>query len=296
MPSSSATQAGSPSRSTTSCARAVGHRPRSLPDVQARGDARWRAERREGAGRGLIINASRPMSSVARGTRLIAGALLLAPAIWFTNQTIDGLASRRALRFELAEIGHVRYSMLNADRWRDILVPIVQARIESLDVTPSDRANLRPTVVKALNHLLDDVQQKMSAPAAPAGAKPAQGGAGTSPGGGTPGSKPASVTASPGAASPASGAGTSPGASTSSGGASGPTPTSGAKASPPTAPGAKPAPAASPGGLFGGFLGGGGGGNAMIANMVVGALRPHIPEYADVVLAELLKPENKRAI
>src|SRR5262249_2620685 len=123
-----------------------------------------------------------------------------------------------------------------------------------------------------------------------------QGGAGTSPGGGTPGSKPASVTASPGAASPASGAGTSPGASTSSGGASGPTPTSGAKASPPTAPGAKPAPAASPGGLFGGFLGGGGGGNAMIANMVVGALRPHIPEYADVVLAELLKPENKRAI
>ena len=34
----------------------------------------------------------------------------------------------------------------------------------------------------------------------------------------------------------------------------------------------------------------------MIANMVVGALRPHVPEYADVVLAELLKPENKRAI
>ena len=32
-----------------------------------------------------------------------------------------------------------------------------------------------------------------------------------------------------------------------------------------------------------------------MANMMVGALRPHVPEYADVVLAELGKPENKEA-
>jgi hypothetical protein len=36
-------------------------------------------------------------------------------------------------------------------------------------------------------------------------------------------------------------------------------------------------------------------GNAFMATMMVGALRPHVPEYADVVLAELGKPENKEA-
>jgi hypothetical protein len=38
------------------------------------------------------------------------------------------------------------------------------------------------------------------------------------------------------------------------------------------------------------------GGNAMIGNMLMGALRPHVPEYASVVLKELGRTENKAAL
>src|SRR5580704_7417847 len=40
----------------------------------------------------------------------------------------------------------------------------------------------------------------------------------------------------------------------------------------------------------GGLMGGAG---AMMANMMVGALKPHVPEYTDVVMKELRKPENE---
>lgn len=36
-------------------------------------------------------------------------------------------------------------------------------------------------------------------------------------------------------------------------------------------------------------------GSPMIVNMIIGSLRPHVPEYANVVLAELAKPQNQRA-
>jgi Paraquat-inducible protein A len=36
-------------------------------------------------------------------------------------------------------------------------------------------------------------------------------------------------------------------------------------------------------------------GSPMIVNMIIGSLRPHVPEYANVVLAELAKPQNQKA-
>lgn len=145
--------------------------------------------------------------------RLIIGVLLLLPAILFTWLTIEGLSSRRRLRMELAEISHVRYGLLNADRWREIIAPILDARIDTLDLKAQDRVSLRPAVEKALYRLLDDIKEQMS----------------------TRDSQSAGI---------------------------------------------------------GGFLGQG---NALVVNLMVGALRPHVPEYADVVLAELGKPENKQA-
>jgi hypothetical protein len=146
--------------------------------------------------------------------RLVAGLLLLAVAATFTWRTIEGLDSRRRLRMELAEISHVRYGVLNVDLWMKRIVPILDARVDALDLKVQDQASLRPSVEKALYRLLDSVKEKMSA-------KSSQG--------------------------------------------------------------------AGVGGLLGSQ------GNAFMANMMVGALRPHVPEYADVVLAELGKPENKEA-
>ncbi len=38
-----------------------------------------------------------------------------------------------------------------------------------------------------------------------------------------------------------------------------------------------------------------GGGNTMLVNMIVASLRPHVPEYTNVVMAELAKPETQRS-
>jgi len=144
--------------------------------------------------------------------RLAAGVLLLAVAANFTWRTVDGLAARRRIRTELAEISHARYGLLNADRWVQIMVPILEARIDELDLTAQDRASLRPTVENMLYKLLDDVKSKMAA-GAPGGA--------------------------------------------------------------------------------GGLLGQG---SALMANFMIGALRPHVPEYANTVLAQLGSPQNKAAV
>jgi hypothetical protein len=148
------------------------------------------------------------------GLRLAAGLLLLAAAGNSVRQTIDILSSRRTLRMELAEINHVRYGLLNADRWVEKIVPILDAQIDALDLTATNRASLRPTVVKALNRLLDQVKDQMAP---------------------------------------------------------------------------KPAPGGAPAGFAAAA-------QAMIVNNMLAGLKPHVPEYADTVLRELGKPENKQAI
>ena len=144
--------------------------------------------------------------------RLAAGILLLLPAIWFTWQTIDGLSGRRDLRTDLAELEHVRYGLLNADHWRAIIGPILNAQVDKLDLKGQSK-NLRPMIEHSLNALLDNIKQQMSAP--------------------------------------------------------------------------KPANSKGPAALA---LG-----NPMIVNMIINALRPHVPEYTNVVLAELGKPQNQKA-
>ena len=52
--------------------------------------------------------------------RLAVAVILLIPTIWFTWLTANGLVARRQLRTDLAELSHVRYGLLNAERWRDI--------------------------------------------------------------------------------------------------------------------------------------------------------------------------------
>jgi hypothetical protein len=107
--------------------------------------------------------------------RFGAALLLLAPAAFFTWQTVDGLGQRRQLRMELAEITHVRYGALNADRWVDQIVPILNHKIDAIDLTADGATSLRPTVEKALYHLLDQVKEQMAPKPPP---KPAPGASG----------------------------------------------------------------------------------------------------------------------
>ena len=65
--------------------------------------------------------------------RLAASAILLIPVVWYTWLTIDGLQARRQLRTDLAEIRCIRYGLLSADRWRDIITAILNAQIDKID-------------------------------------------------------------------------------------------------------------------------------------------------------------------
>ena len=146
--------------------------------------------------------------------RLAAAVLLLFPAIWFSWKTIDGLAARRLLRTDLAEITHARYGILSADQWRSIIGPLLDAQIDKLDLK-SQNKSLRPMVERSLYALLDNIKTQMTQ-------------------------------------------------------------------SQPAAPGAKAA--ARPPGV-----------NPMFVNMIVASLRPHVPEYTNVVMAELSKPQTQQS-
>ncbi|HKF46396.1 MAG TPA: paraquat-inducible protein A [Terracidiphilus sp.] len=151
-----------------------------------------------------------PLSKRSRSFyfRLAAGIILLIPAFWFSWKTIDGLAARRVLRTDLAEITHARYGILSADQWRDIIGPMLNAQVDKLDLKGQSKS-LRPMVERSLYALLDNIKTQMTAPN-------------------------------------------------------------------PKTPG-KP------------------GANPMLVNMIVASLRPHVPEYTSVVMAQLTKPDLQKS-
>ena len=141
--------------------------------------------------------------------RLAAGVILLLPAIWFSCKTVDGLAARRLIRTDLAEITHARYGILSADQWRAIIGPMLNAQVDKLDLKGQSKS-LRPMVERSLYALLDNIKTQMTSPNPKASGKP-------------------------------------------------------------------------------------GGGNAMLVNMIVASLRPHVPEYTNVVMVELTKPQTQKS-
>ena len=83
----------------------------------------------ESGHRGAILT-----QSLLNQTDKLLGVILLLPAIWFSWKTVDGLAARRLIRTDLAEITHARYGILSADQWRAILGPMLSAQVDKLDL------------------------------------------------------------------------------------------------------------------------------------------------------------------
>jgi hypothetical protein len=133
--------------------------------------------------------------------RLAAAVILLLPAIWFSWKTVDGLAARRVIRTDLAEITNARYGILSADQWRTIIGPMLSAQVDKIDLKGQSKS-LRPMVERSLYALLDNIKTQMTSPNPTASGKP-------------------------------------------------------------------------------------GGVNPMLVNVIVASLRPHVPEYTNVVMAEL---------
>ncbi|HYA16338.1 MAG TPA: paraquat-inducible protein A [Bryobacteraceae bacterium] len=112
-------------------------------------------------------------SPTARGfdLRLALAILLLAPAIFFTQRTMNELSARREIRYQLAEIGHARYGIFNADRWVEQILPVIRKQVDTLDLTANNGASLRPMVEKSLYRLLDQLKEQI-APKPKPGAPP----------------------------------------------------------------------------------------------------------------------------
>ena len=157
----------------------------------------------------IPANPSPSEHSLLYNLRLVASVILLLPAIWFSWKTVDGLAARRLLRTDLAEITHARYGILSADQWRIFIGPMLNAQVDKIDLKGQSKS-LRPMVERSLNALLDNIKTQMTAPN-------------------------------------------------------------------PKAPGKPPAT------------------NPMLVNMIVNSLRPHVPEYTDVVMKELTKQQTQES-
>lgn len=121
---------------------------------------------------------------------------------------MNGLEARRLLRTDLAEITNARYGILSADRWRDIIGPILNAQVDKIDLKGQSKS-LRPMVERSLYALLDNIKAQF-----------------TSPNNKQPGMP--------------------------------------------------------------------GGGNPLFVNMIIASLRPHVPEYTSVVMAELGKSDTQK--
>ena len=86
-------------------------------------------------------------------------------------ETVDGLAARRLIGTDLAEITHARYGILSADQWRAIIGPMLNAQVDKLDLNGPSKS-LRPMVERSLYTLLDSIKTQMTSPNAKASGKP----------------------------------------------------------------------------------------------------------------------------
>ena len=89
--------------------------------------------------------------------RFAVAVILLVPAIWFSWKTVDGLAARRLMRTDLAEITNARYGILSADQWRNLIGPMLNAQVDKLDLKGQSKT-LRPMVERSLYALLDSMK------------------------------------------------------------------------------------------------------------------------------------------
>jgi hypothetical protein len=72
------------------------------------------------------------------------------------------LAKRtQLLRIDLAEVNHIRYSMLNVDEWSDQVGQIIAKNIDEFTVTPLNQQKLQTSLENILYTLIDDVEKLM---------------------------------------------------------------------------------------------------------------------------------------
>ena len=76
-------------------------------------------------------------------------------------QIISMAKRNQLLRIDLAEVNHIRYSMLNVDEWSDQVGGILAKNIQEFTITPENQEKLQTSVENILYRLLDEVEKLM---------------------------------------------------------------------------------------------------------------------------------------
>lgn len=98
-----------------------------------------------------------------RQLRLVLIVLLLAAAVVAGFRIWQLESARRALKSDLKELGHVTYGLFNVDEWMNIASRVIDLKIDQLEVTDENRAELKEELVQLMRALLDEVDDTMDA-------------------------------------------------------------------------------------------------------------------------------------
>lgn len=92
--------------------------------------------------------------------RLLAVGLLLGSA-WVLADLIGDLNRGKMLKSDLAEINHVRYGLLDADEWVERIAATLEKKVDELDLTEANRAQVTAAVARLLDTLLREVERNL---------------------------------------------------------------------------------------------------------------------------------------
>lgn len=89
----------------------------------------------------------------------ILSIILILSAIFFSLKHLQLARQNQVDHINLAEVTSIRYGLLNANEWKDIISIIVAKKIEEFELTEQNRDQLKSQVEDLMFNLLDQVEQ-----------------------------------------------------------------------------------------------------------------------------------------
>jgi hypothetical protein len=93
--------------------------------------------------------------------RRVLAICLLIGATWMLVVLIGDLNRVKTLKSDLAEINHVRYGLLDANEWVERIAAILEKKVDELDLTEANRAQVTDAVARLLDTLLGELERNL---------------------------------------------------------------------------------------------------------------------------------------
>lgn len=101
------------------------------------------------------------MISAGTLTKNILAVVILVVLVIATVRIIRISGENQQLRADLAEVNHVKYSLLNVEEWSEQLKQILDKKIQEFEITPKNQESLESGIQDILYQLLDEMEVLM---------------------------------------------------------------------------------------------------------------------------------------